>query len=338
MVRKINPGLKRLWRDPNTLQFGYQPGYILKDLSPGAERLIGLLEIGVPENQIENLPKITNSSKAEVDNILNRLAPILISGGTKVKLSAEEIDRKFSELIRIALVSSTNPEAVLQQRRKTNVFVSDLSRAGLVLVQALVATGIGKIFTADAKHVTMPDTQLLGHPKTALGITRSSSAKQVIHGESKIELHTKLSDPAYEETHFAILIDHEVVSPASYQIWLSRDVPHLSIVFNERGVQISPVIVPGQSACLGCAGIEKIELDPSWLAIAPQLAEHPRNLADTQSLLFAAAVATSAALSVCDGRFIAGDNTSNLGYEFNHSTGEISGFQHSGRNCGCRID
>lgn len=327
-----------MWRDPNTLQFGYQPGYVLKDLTPSEERLVGLLEIGVAENQIENLPQLTKSSEAEVATMLNRLAPILISGGTKVKMSSEEIERKFSELIRIALITENNPEVVMQQRAKTQIFVSELSRAGLVVSQTLAAAGIGKIFSSDAKHVNQSDTQLLGHPQSALGVTRYSSAKQVIRTESKLELHTRLTDSVYETTNFAILIDHEVISPQSYQTWLSRDVPHLSILFGEKGVRVSPVVVPGQSACLGCAEVEKINLDPSWISIAPQLAANPRNLADTQSLLFAAAIAARAALAFCDGEFRLEKSEIFRGYELNLLTGEISGFEHSGKNCGCRID
>ncbi|MFM1779590.1 MAG: hypothetical protein RIS51_735 [Actinomycetota bacterium] len=338
MVRKINPGLKRLWRDPSTLQFGYQPGYVLKDLSASEERIIRLLEIGVPDNQIESLPELAKSSKSEVDSILTRLSPILISGGTKLKFSAEEIEQKFSELIRIALVSGKNPDLVMRERSKSKVFISELSRAGLVITQALAACGIGRIFTADAKHVNLSDTQLLGYPEASLGVTRASSAKQATRGQAKVELHSRLSDPIYEETNFAILLQQEVVSPQSYQIWLSRDVPHIAVTFNERGVRISPVVVPGVSACLGCAEIEKIAIDPSWLAIAPQLAENPRNLADTQSLLFAAAVATRAAVATCDEPNPNSHSQTNQGFELNLQTGEISGFRHSTKNCGCRID
>lgn len=319
------------------MQFGYQPGYVFKDLTPSAERLIGLLEIGVPDNQIEELPELTRSSVSEVNSVLNRLAPILISGGTKVKLSAAEIEKKFSELIRIALVTGENPDLVLERRSKNKFFLSDIGRPGLVVAQALSANGIGRIFTNDAKHVNLPDTQLLGHAQTSIGTTRTSSAKQVLSNQTKLELHTRLTDPSYEATDFAILICHEVIPPESYQIWLSRDIPHLAIVFNEKGVRVSPIVIPGETACLGCAEIEKITLDSSWLAIAPQLAENPRNLADTQSLLFAAAVACRAAVSYCDKTNREEFEDSNLGHEFNLSSGEISSFRHAARNCGCRV-
>lgn len=337
MVKKINPGLKRLWRDPRTLQFGYQPGYILKDLSPGEERLVGMLEIGVPENQVRDLPNILKTSPSEVEQMMNRLAPILISGGTTVKFSQEEIEKKFSELIRIALTTSSNPEGVLAARKAMKVFVSDFTRAGLVICQALAAAGVGTIYSNDSKHVSRSDTQLLGHPSSSLGLHRSVSAKQVIGPEARIEVHARLTDPIYEKTDFAILLASDVLSPDRYQTFLSRDVPHLSIVFNEKGVRVSPVIFPGETACLGCAEIEKISLDPSWISLAPQLAQSPRNLSDTTSLLFAAAMATRACLATGEGKLERNIQGENLGHELNLTTGEILAIQHANLNCGCRL-
>ncbi|MFM1784464.1 MAG: hypothetical protein RLZZ579_741 [Actinomycetota bacterium] len=295
-----------------------------------------MLEIGVPENQVRDLPTILKTSANDVEQMMQRLAPILISGGTAVRFSQEEIEKKFAELMRMALTTSSNPEVLLTKRKEMNVFVSDFSRAGLVICQALAAVGVGTIFSDDAKHVSRSDTQLLGHPTSSLGLHRSVSVKQVVGPEARIEVHTRLTDPIYERTDFAILMASDVLSPERYQTFLSRDVPHISIVFNEKGVRVSPIIFPGATACLGCAEIEKISLDPSWISLALQLAQSPRNLSDTTSLLFAAAMATRACIASGVGNLQSNPHDENLGHELNLATGEIVSFQHANLNCGCR--
>lgn len=296
-----------------------------------------MLEIGVPENQVSDLPKILKTSASEVDQMLSRLAPILISGGTSLKFSQDEIEKKFAELIRIALTTSSNPEGVLAARKAMNVFVSEFTRAGLVICQALAAVGVGTIFSNDSRHVSRSDTQLLGYPASSLGLHRSVSAKQVIGPEARIEVHARLTDPIYEKTDFAILMASDVLSPDRYQTFLSRDVPHISIVFNEKGVRVSPIIFPGESACLGCAEIEKISMDPAWISLAPQLAQSPRNLSDTTSLLFAAAMATRACLASSERKTERNIPVENLGHELNLATGEILAIKHANLNCGCRL-
>jgi hypothetical protein len=68
-----------------------------------------------------------------------------------------------------------------------------------------------------------------------------------------------------------ILVSDFVVSPMDVQPWLGGDIDHLTVVFTESAVAIGPLVRPGQSACVSCVELERVEHDPVWSAIAPQV-------------------------------------------------------------------
>jgi bacteriocin biosynthesis cyclodehydratase domain-containing protein len=69
----------------------------------------------------------------------------------------------------------------------------------------------------------------------------------------------------------AILIANHVLEPRRYIRWLSRDIPHLAVIYTDTGVQIGPLVEPGVGPCLHCLARSAIERDPAWPAIASQL-------------------------------------------------------------------
>lgn len=62
-----------------------------------------------------------------------------------------------------------------------------------------------------------------------------------------------------------------VVSPGRYGAWLSRDIPHLPIVFGDRVVEVGPFIRPGAGPCLRCISLHRRDGDAAWPVIAAQL-------------------------------------------------------------------
>jgi hypothetical protein len=69
----------------------------------------------------------------------------------------------------------------------------------------------------------------------------------------------------------AVLVSNFVISPMDSQPWLAHDIPHVPIVFTESGAHIGPVVRPGVTACLACVELSRIDVDPAWSAIAPQV-------------------------------------------------------------------
>jgi hypothetical protein len=68
-----------------------------------------------------------------------------------------------------------------------------------------------------------------------------------------------------------VLVSDFVVSPMDVQPWLGGDIDHLTVVFTESSAVIGPLVRPGQSACVTCVELERIDADPAWSAIAPQV-------------------------------------------------------------------
>lgn len=78
-----------------------------------------------------------------------------------------------------------------------------------------------------------------------------------------------------EGTAFAVIAATWVVSPARHLPWLRADVPHLSIVFDDEGTRVGPLIEPGDGPCLRCLELTRRDGDPAWPVIAAQLAGRP---------------------------------------------------------------
>ncbi|MCU1437097.1 MAG: hypothetical protein JWP66_184, partial [Naasia sp.] len=74
-----------------------------------------------------------------------------------------------------------------------------------------------------------------------------------------------------ERPELAVLIAAHVVPPAEAARWLSRDVPHLPVVFGDEGVELGPLVRPGDGPCLHCVARARLRITPAYAAIAAQL-------------------------------------------------------------------
>ena len=112
----------------------------------------------------------------------------------------------------------------------------------------------------------LPRVAVIGkHPQSALIATVMSGASSgVVCGVSTNVVDVSRID-------LAVLVSNFVISPMDSQPWLANDIPHVPIVFTESGASIGPVVRPGVTACLACVELSRIDDDPAWGAIAPQV-------------------------------------------------------------------
>jgi hypothetical protein len=47
-------------------------------------------------------------------------------------------------------------------------------------------------------------------------------------------------------------------------------ITHLVVVVDGDAVRIGPLVIPGQTPCVGCADLHRATWDPAWLALVPQ--------------------------------------------------------------------
>jgi hypothetical protein len=148
---------------------------------------------------------------------------------------------------------------------------------------------------------------------------------------TSIELHSRVTK-SYDRAEVAILISHDVIEPGLYAPWMSRDVPHISIVYSELGATVSHLVLPGITPCLACLELDRLRKDSSWATTAPQLAQLDRDLADSSLVLFAASMALSLSLNLIDGIEIAQKPLASRLLR----TSELQQLELQAANCGCR--
>ena len=332
MVRQINPSLSRLWLNENSRQYGANQRLVLNHLTEPELRVLDYLELGVTESQFPQLSKLTKTKPEKLASLLEKLSPLIVrTSAFMPEISGLDVERSFSEIMRLYLLEHQDPVMALQKRKSSKVYISHLDRTGVMIMKALSASGLGTLFTADQSKVSKSDTLELGFPEHALGKQRAVAAKQLL-SNSRIELHSRVTQ-SFDRAECAVIIANAVVAPADYARWLSRDVPHLSITYDEVGVQVSHLVLPGITPCLGCLEIERMQQDASWARIAPQLANLDRNLGDSSVSLFAAGVGVSLVLNLID-------DVESLGSQkITRLSRDSSVYQRElpTTNCGCRL-
>lgn len=331
MATQINPKLARLWLADNIRQYGYRNPLRIQALNESELRLLDYLEAGVTSSQLDSLPQIARVSEHAATELAARLSPVLTTTGRlPVELTKEQVETKFAELSRLFSVDASLEEA-LRRRKGARVFVEDLGRTGLVLSKALAASEIGTLLTLDQVRVSPKDCLPLGHPKSSLGEPRASSAKSQLES-STLHFHSRRS-AAMAEVTVAVVISDDIVNPASYQPWMARDVPHLALCFDEDGVEVSPLVLPGVTPCLGCREKARFDSDSSWRTIAPQLLSLDRSNQDSAMILFATGVATNLILNLIDSDTRTDNRTLRL-----DRSGSLLAFESAFSHCGCGAD
>jgi hypothetical protein len=241
-------------------------------------------------------------------------------------ISRPDVESRFAEIARV-LLQGLDPEEVKKLRKSKSVFIETLDATGLTIAKALALAGVGKQLSLDQIRVSSQDVSQLGYLAAQLGLPRVRAAQALIGTD--LQMHSRISG-SFDAVSLAVLITTDIVNPASYQIWQARDIPHLSIVFDEEGVEVSPLIEPGKTSCLACYEKHRIETEPNWPVIAPQLLALDRTLADSALLLFASGVAVNQILNFIDH----GQSESNA-VRLNRD-GKIASFMPPAISCGCR--
>ncbi len=324
MVHQINPALARLWIADNARQYGYKKALTVSELSEPQQRLLDYFELGLTSSQHSNLPRLAKASEQTVSDLESRLQSVLWQSPTGI--SRSDVESRFAEIARV-LLQGLDPEEVKKLRKSKSVFIETLDATGLTIAKALALAGIGKQLSLDQIRVSSQDVSQLGYLAAQLGLPRVRAAQALIG--SDLQMHSRISG-SFDAVSLAVLITTDIVNPASYQIWQARDIPHLSIVFDEEGVEVSPLIEPGKTSCLACYEKHRIETEPNWPVIAPQLLALDRTLADSALLLFASGVAINQILNFIDH----GQSESNA-VRLNRD-GKIASFMPPAISCGCR--
>jgi bacteriocin biosynthesis cyclodehydratase domain-containing protein len=101
--------------------------------------------------------------------------------------------------------------------------------------------------------------------------------------------HAAVSPDAVD---LVVLSDYLVADPRIVRDLHARGVPHLPVRVRDGTGLVGPLVIPGVTACLGCADLHRSDRDAAWPAIAAQLRDTV-GVADRATLLATAALALS---------------------------------------------
>lgn len=292
MAKRINPAKALLWRNATDVQLGIENPLILRDVTPEDERLLNLLQRGIPDDSVTEAQK----------NLIERIAPALVDFGVvkKPRLSHEFMQGAFAELIKASFATDRDGVSVLEARAGVTVQLDSLGNGGLLLARGLAAAGVGRIISEDSNRVTAQEVNPLGYRKIQTGMPRIEAAQQLLsesHSAMRLD-HLAGLTPAKRKHLLKVLITGSAIDPRRFRELVDRNLPHLCVFFEPGRVSVSPVI--SSSACLGCLDLERTETDPAWPAIASQVIGRVDYLEDARSALFAAAMVVGEVLRAID--------------------------------------
>ena len=347
MFFRINKAQPAVWRDPNTIQIGlHENSVMIPELSLAQQQIIDALYSGVVDGQQIALDENFKTSKGTTADLITKLSSVLETKETVSNSYGPWQQLAFAELARAALDYQVNPEMVLAERWQRVVHIEQLDKGGALLTKSLLASGIGKVVTHDDGKVLNTDLSELGFAKQDLGSSRFQTLKKQLSTEEHIDsrfLNLNLKSNNLQKISFAVIVGHIATRPSTYIRWLNRDVPHLNINFDLHLTQISPIVIPGVTACLNCLAQYKVDDDPAWPVIASQLIDLPRTRDDSASLLTATGLALRSILRELDqaaGFKVANDIEQEYrsGYQLDYATGNVSRTKFKFHElCNCKI-
>lgn len=329
MPFQLNPSKVPIWKSENNLTLGLQAdAQELIGVTNAQERLINLLFQGVAEDQLELVGNEVGLNEIETNQLVERLKPSLLKNNS-ITGSKHSFDARFAEIIRIGFETDVTPESILIKRAETLIQIPHLNRTGLLLIRALAEAGFRNFETTDFNVVSRVDGAELGYQENQLGISRLAAARELLESHRR-GLQLKHPESRVRKNPDLILISamHQV-NPRDYR---ELKIPHIAIEYGIEELRITPVIVPGLRACIGCRDLWEVENDIDWASKAIQLTSRNDQLDDGIGLLMSAAIAAKTSCAFVD------KPNSTTGFRINLKTRAVSeyGWQYH-PSCNCKL-
>jgi len=273
----LKPGLRRVWRDDATLQFGLDPdrAVVVTDLEPPVARFIDTLT-GATDLQ-------DTLARAEADgvdgdtaaNVLKVLADAGVlddadaDAGPLRSLTPIERERLAPDLAARALIS-TEPGTglrALRVRRNATVRVTSSNRVGSAVATLLAGSGVGHLVLTDQRPAVGTDIGPAGLRAVDVGHPRTVGMRRVL---TELAPSTRLTQRTTHRPDLVVIAADDEPDRAA-AIELVRDgIPHLVVGVRETVGVVGPFVIPGSTACLHCLDLHRTDLDPGWPALLAQ--------------------------------------------------------------------
>ena len=271
----LKPALRRLWRDPSTLQLGITGPHavVLAGLSHTDRSVLELLD---GSHDVDALLSIAAESGIEPDAAARLLSTLehadALDDATAVPaptLGEDDRQRLEPDMLSLSL-RHRGPGAVarvLERRRRAVVAVHGTGRVGAEATMLLAAAGIGTLACLDDAPLRHADVTPGGLPRVLTGTRGAVTALRA----GRFTTMTRATNERPDQVTLAL------VTPASSEALPEtatsvRDKPHLLACVRETTGVVGPLVVPGVTSCLRCLALTRSERDPHWPLLSAQLA------------------------------------------------------------------
>ncbi|MCA5892472.1 ThiF family adenylyltransferase [Isoptericola sp. NEAU-Y5] len=179
------------------------------------------------------------------------------------------VDRAADAVVLGALRPDDAGDATLAERAGRTVGLSGLGRIGALTAEHLATAGIGTLVLDDLEPVQVVDLGIGGYEREDVGRTRASALAGRLRARHPETLVLGPDDAAAPDV--VVEVQAHAVDPGRYERLLGSGVAHLPVVVREADVVVGPFVVPGVSACVGCAARHAADLDERWPVVARAL-------------------------------------------------------------------
>jgi bacteriocin biosynthesis cyclodehydratase domain-containing protein len=291
----LKPALRRLWRDPATLQLGIDARYavVLAGVDLADVSLLDLLDGTRDVTELSAEAQRRGHEPERLHQLMKALGDAAVLDDAPA--ASHPVDaRRQPDLLSLSLLHRAPGAAarVMAARERASVEVLGAGRVGASVAMLLTAAGIG--------HLALSDTGPVRQSDFAPGGIRSLGSRQASRAEATRVLLTNTAASPSSGTGRA---DSTVVLAPTGSIvppeWLGqvRHRPHLPVLIRETTAVIGPLVLPGQTPCLRCVELTRGDRDPAWPVLAAQLIGEPHGV-EPCDIALASAAASIVALHV----------------------------------------
>jgi bacteriocin biosynthesis cyclodehydratase domain-containing protein len=245
------PSVRRLWRGSHQLQLGTDPGraVMLELTDPASARMLDLLDgtrtetvllrettrLEIPESDVHLILGQLRRAGYVVDaHTLNPTGTGGLGDGARRRIETEAA----ALALRRNRGDDATPATLLRRRLSARVLVAGGGRLAAAIAEALDAAGVGHL---DTESTTAGGAAANASP---LRLTRRRVSVAVLVGTS---------------------------GPAALTALALRGTPHLAVSVRDATVLVGPLVLPGRGPCLNCLDLHRLDRDPAWRILAPQM-------------------------------------------------------------------
>lgn len=312
----LRPGVRRIWRGPDTVQLGrdQRRAVVVGDVDDAVwdvlERLDGR----------QTTEALIASSSLDADTVVGLLlrldaAGLIDDAGSDARaltrLTVTRRDQLKAE--RDALVVRQRRPGdgarAFDRRTRAVVAVEGLGRVGATLALLLDASGVGQVRLVDDDPVDVADVSPGGHRLVDVSRGRAGALRDRMSPAPRRTPPRTVRSPRTGRPSRSVPPDERlpdlVVLTDAIALGerlrrgdeLGRaDVAHLAIDVTDGVGRIGPFVIPGRTSCLHCLDHARADRDPQWPVVLAQLVDLP---AEVPSVVLSAQLAVAAAAEVC---------------------------------------